>query len=131
MRYFALIAVVVTALPLLTAVTRAADPEQKELTEDQKIDSLITAVEKLKDARFIRNGKEYDCAAAADHMRRKRKVAGDKVKTARDFIAGIASKSSRSGKPYMIKFKDGKEMTSEAFLTKELEKLEGKSKEEK
>jgi hypothetical protein len=115
-------AVVVLAI---AGASRAAE-EKKPLSESQKIDALIAAVDQLKDARFVRNGTEYDCKAAADHMRRKRKAAGDRVKTARDFIAHVASKSSRSGEPYRIKFKDGKETTSGEFLTKELEKVEGK-----
>jgi hypothetical protein len=34
-------------------------------------------------------------------------MAGDRVKTTGDFIAGIASKSYLSGKPYLVKFPDG------------------------
>jgi hypothetical protein len=110
---------------LLAGVSVRAE-EKKPLTEPQKIDALIAAVEKLKDAKFVRNGKEYDGKSAADHMRRKRKAARDKVKTAREFIDRLASKSSASGEPYKIRFKDGKEVTSAEFLTKDLEKLEGK-----
>lgn len=116
------------ALGMLLSAAVARAEEKKQLTEPQKIDALIGAVEKLKDAKFVRNGKEYDGKAAADHMRRKRKSAGDKVKTAREFIDRLASKSSTSGEPYKIKFKDGKEVTSAEFLTKELDALEGKPK---
>ena len=116
------------ALGMLLSAAVARAEEKKQLTEPQKIDALIGAVEKLKDAKFVRNGKEYDGKAAADHMRRKRKSAGDKVKTAREFIDRLASKSSASGEPYKIKFKDGKEVTSAEFLTKELDALEGKPK---
>jgi hypothetical protein len=112
---------------VLSSPSPAAAEEKRTPTEAEKIDALIGAVEQLKDARFIRNGKEYDCQAAADHMRRKRKGAGDRVKTAREFVTHVASRSERSGEPYKIKFKDGKQETSEAFLTKELDKLEGKS----
>ena len=114
---------------LATPVVNAAE-DKKQLTEEQKIDRLIATVETLKDATFVRNGSEYDCKAAAEHVRRKRKAAGNKVKTAPEFITQIASKSMRSGEPYKIKFKDGKEITSGEFLTKELEKLEGKDRKE-
>ena len=101
--------------------------EAKPLTEDEKIDSLIKTVRGLKDATFIRNGREHDCDEAADHIARKRKAGRKKIKTARDFIRLAASKSSASGDPYRIRFKDGTEKTSEAFLTEALDKLEGKA----
>lgn len=104
------------------------DNGAKALTEEQKIESLIATVRGLKDATFIRNGREHDCGEAADHMERKWKAVRRKVKSARDFIRLAASKSSRSGEAYRIRFSDGSEKTSEAFLTAALEKLEGKGK---
>src|SRR5687768_3024786 len=92
---------IIAALSVPLALVRAE--EKKPLSEPQKIDALIASVEKLKDAKFVRNGKDYEGKAAADHMRRKRKAAGDKVKTARGFITQLASKSSASGQPYKIK----------------------------
>jgi len=38
------------------------------------------------------------------------------VKTARDFIDKVASVSGTSGKPYMMRFKDGSEVKSRDFL---------------
>ena len=106
----------------------AADGKDAEsLSEEEKIKSLIATVRGLKDATFIRNGDEHDCDSAADHMQRKWKAGRKEIKTARDFVRLAASKSSRSGEAYRIRFKDGKEVTSEAFLTKELDKLERKS----
>ncbi len=55
--------------------------------------------------------------------------AGDKIKTAEDFIEKIASVSSMSGKPYKIKFSNGKVFNCELILKIELKKLvEGKVK---
>lgn len=105
----------------------AADGDDaKPLTEDRKIESLITTVRGLADATFIRNGREHDCGAAADHMERKWKAGRKQIKTARDFIRLAGSKSSRSGEAYRIRFTDGTEQTGEAFLTAELDQLEGK-----
>ena len=97
----------------------------KPLSEDEKIESLIRAVDQLKDATFVRNGKDYDCHAAAKHMRDKWEHGKDQIKSAKDFIEKAASKSLASGKPYLIKFKDGREVESGAFLAEELKKLEG------
>lgn len=88
---------------LLTAtLALALDPQTK-----LEIDELITFV-RTSDVRFIRNGKEYSAAEGADHLRMKLGKAGDRVKTTDDFINGIASKSYLSGKPYLVKFPDGR-----------------------
>ena len=72
-----------------------------------EIDELFSFV-RTSDVRFIRNGKEYSGAEGADHLRDKLTKAGDRVRTTDDFITGIASKSYLSGKPYMVKFADGR-----------------------
>jgi hypothetical protein len=46
------------------------------------------------------------------------------VKTARDFIDKIATLSGTSGKPYVIRFEDGSEMTSRDVLLAALNKIE-------
>jgi hypothetical protein len=117
---------VIVAVLLLCTCAQAAPGDAD--VEKKKIESLISTVENLKDAKFVRNGTEYDCKAAAQHMRDKWEYAGSKVKTARDFISVIASKSSQSGKPYVIRFKDGKEVESGKYLTEQLEKLESRCK---
>ena len=87
----------------------------------QEIDYLIRYIENS-GARFIRNGKEYSAKEGADHMRDKLKQAGNRVKTAEDFITGIASKSYLSGKSYMVKMPDGKEIPTGPWLTDALAK---------
>ena len=88
---------------LLTAsLACALDPQAKAET-----DELISFV-KNSGVRFIRNGTEYSAAEGADHLRDKLGKAGDRVKTTEDFITGIASKSFLSGKPYLVKFADGR-----------------------
>jgi hypothetical protein len=64
-------------------------------------------VEKLEEPKFIRNGIKYDRKAAGSHLRMKLGKAGDRVKTAKDFIDGLASKSSIPGKAYQIHKADG------------------------
>jgi len=43
---------------------------------------------------------------------------------ARDFIEKVASTSGTSGKPYLIRFNDGREIRSREYLLAELQKLE-------
>ena len=94
------------------------------LTEEQKIDALIHSVEVLPDAQFIRNGSAHDGKAAAEHLRLKRSNAGDRVKTATDFITYCASRSSTSGKPYQIRFANGETVDAEVFFRAELKRIE-------
>ena len=93
-------------------------------TEAQKIESIIQVLENLKDAEFIRNGSTYTAAQAAAHLRMKLKNAGRAVKSAPDFIRLCGSASSMSGKPYLIRYKDGHEVKASDFLWMELKKLE-------
>ena len=92
--------------------------------EARKIDYLIASIETLTDAKFIRNDTAYDATAAADHLRLKLRMAGSRVKTAGDFISYCASVSSMSGKPYLIRFSDGSEVTAEAYLRAKLKDYE-------
>ncbi len=115
----------VATLLLVATVLRAPAQTTQPLTEDQKIERLIRSIAELKDATFIRNGDEHTAAAAADHLRTKWQRGKKHAKTAEDFIENIASKSSMSGKPYTIRFKDGKEVESGTFLREQLKKLNG------
>lgn len=88
--------------------------------EKKKIEFLISSVENLKDAKFIRNGSEYNGQEAAKHLRMKLRRAGDHVQTADDFIRLCASKSYTSGKPYMIRLPDGNAIKSEKYFREKL-----------
>jgi hypothetical protein len=85
---------------------------------------LIKQVANLNDAKFVRNGSIYNADSAAVFLRRKWKANESEVKTALDFIDKVASFSGTSGKPYLIRFKDGGEIKSRDFLLAQLKKLE-------
>ena len=93
-------------------------------TEKQKIEALIKQVANLKDAKFVRNGSAYNADSAATFLRRKWEANESEVKTARDFIDKVASFSGTSGKPYLIRFKDGGEIKSRDFLLAQLKNLD-------
>ena len=96
----------------------------KPLTEEEKIVKLIDYIEHLQGVVFVRNGSEYTPIEAAAHLRLKRNKAGSKIKTAREFIENLASTSSVSGKPYLIKYiKDGKTLMCSSVLKVELDRL--------
>lgn len=92
--------------------------------EKQKIEALIKHVGNLKDAKFVRNGSTYEPATAVRFLRGKWDANKAAVKTARDFIDKIATQSGTSGKPYLIRCKDGREIKSQEFLFAELKRIE-------
>lgn len=112
--------IAIFALLLGAARVQAEDPA----AEKQKIEKLVASVENLADASFIRNGKAYDAAAAATFLRRKWDSQAGEIKTALDFIEKAATKSSTSGQPYLIRFKDGSEKNCADFLREQLKKLD-------
>jgi len=92
--------------------------------EGRKIEYLITSIESLQGAQFLRNGTAYDAKQAANHLRLKLRTAGSRVVTAEDFIRLCASVSSVSGIPYQIRFADGRVVSSEAYLSEKLAEFE-------
>lgn len=91
--------------------------------EKAKIEALISHVQGLENATFVRNGSEYSAANAAKFLRAKWERHDKEVQTAADFIAKVASASGTSGKAYLIRFKDGKETPCGEYLTALLKKL--------
>ena len=110
-------------LALFSGVVNAQDDIEKK-----KIDFLLSSVENIKGAKFIRNGKEHDGKEAAEHLRSKLKSAGGKIQTADDFIRLCASKSLISGKPYMIRSSDGKTENSEIYFREKLKEYNSTAK---
>ena len=122
MKRVVLTAVVMSLLALTTALQRTSAAEP--LGEKQKIEALIKHVEALNDTKFVRNGVEYDAESAGKFLRAKWAANESEIKTAKDFIEKIASASSTTGMPYLIRPKDGKEIKSGEFLLAKLKKLE-------
>ena len=115
---------VASVLGWLAVFTLPLHAEDKALSEKEKIEQLIQRVENLQDAKFVRNGKEYDAKTAGKFLKGKWDANTAKIKTAQDFIEVAATKSSTSGKPYLIRYADGKEIPSAEFLTAELKAIE-------
>ena len=81
----------VTAFVIIALLSGAVGAQ--DTVEKKKIAMLISSIENLEGAIFIRNGSEYNNKKAAEHLRMKLQKAGTKVKTADDFIRLCASKS--------------------------------------
>lgn len=104
---------------LACTVALAAPPP----AEQQLIDALIARVGAMADVRFVRNGRDYDARDAARFLREKYLARGQEVDTADAFIERIASKSSTSGQPYLIRQADGREQPVADVLRNELLRL--------
>jgi hypothetical protein len=93
----------------------ASRPEAEQI----RIDWLLSEIGNSKGT-FIRNGKEYNASTAVSHLKTKLRFAGSRVQTVRQFIVGVASRSSESGKPYEIRLPDGKQQPMEVWLLERL-----------
>ena len=120
---------IICVLAALVMFAPGTVPPPVPLDEQAKIEALIKHVTELQDAVFLRNGQEYQATHAARFMRGKWEASAAEIKTAEDFIVRAASVSSTSGKPYLIRFKDGTEVTSGDYLRTQLKQIEQKGKE--
>lgn len=99
-------------------------PGTNGLSESEKIDRLISAVESLEGAVFVRNGSEHAPREAAEHLRQKRQAAASRTTRAGDFIDQVASKSSLTGEEYRIRLPDGESVSAREFLHERLRELD-------
>jgi hypothetical protein len=95
---------------------RAAVDVASAATERDRIERLLTLIEQATDVSYVRNGTAYDAATAVRFLRAKWDFARAKVRTAEDFIREVATQSGTTGAPYRIRYHDGREEDSAAFL---------------
>ncbi|WP_187261700.1 DUF5329 family protein [Pontibacter beigongshangensis] len=114
--------------PMKASAQEASDtsaiPAAEGITEKTKIDGLISYVENLQGATFIRNGSEHTPQDAAAHLRAKFDKHHAKIKSANEFIELLATKSSVSGEYYKIRLSDGSTTETYKLLHQELARIE-------
>jgi hypothetical protein len=115
--------VALLAALLVQGVLAATVAPAAPLTDAEKIEALILAVEARKDLQFIRLDIAHSAREAANVLRIKLAFAGDRVKTVDDFIDHVAT-ATQSGKPYFVRYPDGREVSSAEFLREELKRIE-------
>ena len=122
MRYrISRIALLLTA-SLFLASSSAMPAEKGSVDGDiQEIINYLVEFVRSSDVVFIRNDKEHTPEEAVSHMLKKYKYAKRKVKTPEDFIEYCATKSTVSGKPYLVRLVDGRTITSAQWLLAALE----------
>ncbi|MEY2510141.1 MAG: hypothetical protein QOE26_904 [Verrucomicrobiota bacterium] len=118
---FARLGLLLTLVALLPSSLWARDAR-----EQARIDFLIHGVETTARVKFIRNGSEYDGAAAASHLRMKLGYAGERVKTAEDFVKYCASESSFTHQKYKIRATDGTMTDAATYFQTKLREFDEK-----
>lgn len=96
--------------------------QAKPMSEKEKINALLDAVESRDDLKFIRLGSAHSGSEAARVLRTKLFYVGSRVKTVDDFIVHIAS-ATLDGSPYFVRYPDGKQIPSAEFLRAELKRI--------
>ena len=91
-------------------------------SELQKIYRLLAHIE-TSEVGFIREGNEYNSKEAAIYLRLKFSRTEVKVKTLEEFIDKIASRSSTTGRPNMIKLPDGSTVEAKDWFKEQAETL--------
>ncbi|MGI9115031.1 MAG: DUF5329 family protein [Chthoniobacterales bacterium] len=102
-------------LVILFAMT-AGSVSARDAREQQRIDFLLHTVETSKGIAFIRNGSEYDGHSAAQHLRQKLNYAGERIKTAEQFIQYCASESSITHRKYAVRLENGTTVDSATYF---------------
>jgi hypothetical protein len=78
---------------------------------------------------FNRNGSWYEGAEAKSHLQKKYDylVKRDLVTDAESFIAGAATESSMSGKPYLVRCGGGQAVASAVYMKEELARFRARA----
>jgi hypothetical protein len=115
--------VFIGALGSLAAGLACAAPPPAERA---RIERLIAHVERQREATFVRNGTAHAPAEAARFLRAKLDKMGEHVASASQFVEQIASRSSTTGQPYLIRFADGRTQPLAEFLGDELRRMDAR-----
>lgn len=110
------IVVLSASLSFFSALNAAGMPE----AEREKIIYLLDEIEHSPFI-FVRNGSEFSGAQARTHIQEKWDYAGNRIRTAEDFIRLVASESTLTGTPYYVRLKKGKQIEAASWLRARLE----------
>ncbi|MDR1658532.1 MAG: DUF5329 domain-containing protein [Deltaproteobacteria bacterium] len=113
-----LVVVIVSAAVMTAAFLAAPTGAAAEMSaaEAARVERFLEDLSAQSALVFIRNGREYDVERAVNHLRRKLRGAKDKITTAEEFVDQVASGSSASGKPYLIRKPGGDNEPAQPFF---------------
>ncbi len=92
-------------------------PAYAKLTahEEARINAMLEGLAQKKDLIFVRNGDEHTCDEAVSHLRLKLGNTRNRIDTAEQFIDKVASSSSITGKPYIVKIPGKSDENAQPF----------------
>lgn len=93
---------------------------------DGEIDFLLDSVVES-ECVFIRNGKDHKAEAARDHLQTKRHRGSRHFSDTEEFIDRIASRSSWTGKDYLIQCGEEPQQTAKAWFMRLLQQYRRRS----
>ena len=105
------------ALCLLAFTTPTFATQTQAETEIKHLLDFIAA----SGCTFIKNGSEHPAPEARSHMEMKYDYGKGKITRAEEFIEHVASKSSLTGRPYLVRC-EGREFPTSQWLTADLER---------
>ncbi len=109
----------VLALEALPSIALAMPPEERV-----KVKQLVGYIESLPQTRFVRNGRSYSAAEAAQFMRLKCEAKMDKLATAREYVEQCFTRSSTSKEVYHLRDATGVTKESGVVLNARLDEIE-------
>ncbi|BBU82113.1 hypothetical protein EIMP300_35130 [Escherichia coli] len=89
---------------------------QSQVVYGKCINAMLEGLAQKKDLIFVRNGDEHTCDEAVSHLRLKLGNTRNRIDTAEQFIDKVASSSSITGKPYIVKMPGKSDENAQPFL---------------
>lgn len=84
--------------------------------EEARISAMLDALAQKKDLIFVRNGDSHNCDEAVSHLRLKLGNTRNRIDTAEQFIDKVASSSSITGKPYIVRIPGKNDENAKPYL---------------
>lgn len=84
--------------------------------EEARINAMLQGLAQQKDLVFIRNGSEHTCDEAVSHLQLKLGNTRSRIDTAEQFIDKVASSSSVTGKPYIVRIPGQADEAAQPYL---------------
>lgn len=84
--------------------------------EEARINAMLDALGQKKDLVFVRNGDTHNCEEAVSHLRLKLGNTRNRIDTAEQFIDKVASSSSITGKPYIVRIPGKSDENAQPYL---------------
>ncbi|WP_281082442.1 YfeK family protein [Klebsiella quasivariicola] len=84
--------------------------------QEARINAMLDALVQKTDLIFVRNGDAHTCDEAVAHLRLKLSNTRNRIDTAEQFIDKVASSSSVTGKPYIVRFPGKNDQQARPYL---------------